>query len=944
MLRHAAGLAGVSFLASWALAPAAHGQVHGPAAMVVDLVTRSLDFPSPFTPFASFAPLGDRFLLVFSDGVHGEELWETDGTTGGTRMVRDICPGICNGAGSWDYAVHGGRVYFPGNDGVHGEELWASDGTPQGTRMVVDQRPGPESSNPVWIRSLGSTLFWLSQARLWAWSGDGPPTPVVGGSGAHGPLIVVGERLLLGVEGHLWSVDEALTLTPILIDSLSIQWVGSPVQERLHPWAVHQGKLYFTGETAAAGREPWISDGTSAGTVALGDLRPGPLGSGGTHFFLPLGNDVLFFAAPDNGSRDLWITDGTGAGTRPVYDFGSGSGSRLLAADAGRALLLVHHPDTGLEPWISDGTEAGTTLLRDIRPGPESSQADLALIWLTEARVANGLFFFPADDGVHGDGPWITDGTEVGTRPLAPSEGAARTLHLGWYGEVAWTGNELLFVPFELTASESFGRQLWVSDGTPEGTHRVATHGDPTNGFFPCFLSVTPCPLLLPVAGKLFFTALLEMDTLPESAERLYVLQGTAGSTTRLVVENAEGEESQVLARSTFQGSSTPAVVGRQLLFLPNFDPGVLWRSDGTQEGTAPLWSFGEPEESHPLGPLVPFGSGAAFGVAGSLWTTDGFEEGTSPVGTAAPPYESHVARPRDDFLATGSGLYYTLPDGEVWRLGLDGTPGFVADLPGAAQPTFLGTLPPVAAEGAERLVLWHDDKQHGVEPWVLGEPGASRLADVHPGLEGSRVAYALDVWSPDLGGFHLAATTSDLVFFVADDGTTGPVLWQTDGTAAGTRPTLDSFRQPRYPRWLTAVGDRVFFSAYRPGTGQELWVTNGTPWGTRRLEIAPGEASSIPSHLVAIEDELFFAAFHPDTGVELWRSDGTPAGTRLFQDIHPGPGSSSPVSLTMGAGQLWLVANDGAHGFELWAAPLVEIFADGFESGGLLEWSEGEP
>ena len=81
----------------------------------------------------------------------GIGLWITDGTAAGTYLVKDIDPTTS----VWSVATApkqltavGDLVYFSADDGIHGEELWVSDGTTAGTRMVEDLNPGPGGSLP----------------------------------------------------------------------------------------------------------------------------------------------------------------------------------------------------------------------------------------------------------------------------------------------------------------------------------------------------------------------------------------------------------------------------------------------------------------------------------------------------------------------------------------------------------------------------------------------------------------------------------------------------------------------------------------------------------------------------------------------------------------------------------------------------------------------------
>ena len=80
---------------------------------------------------------GYKAFFAADDGTHGEELWVTDGTVAGTKMVKDINPGSSSSSICWMHRFND-KVVFSADNGEDGSELWISDGTEEGTYMVLD--------------------------------------------------------------------------------------------------------------------------------------------------------------------------------------------------------------------------------------------------------------------------------------------------------------------------------------------------------------------------------------------------------------------------------------------------------------------------------------------------------------------------------------------------------------------------------------------------------------------------------------------------------------------------------------------------------------------------------------------------------------------------------------------------------------------------------------
>lgn len=127
-----------------------------------------LNFDNPITIYGALK--GKLIFSTIDQGSNtGKELWVADGTTSGTAIIKDLYPGSGNGVGSSSTlqipaiaSVYEDILYFAGNDGINGTELWCTNGTDTGTKMVGNIGSIPSktvSSNLDYIYLDDSTLY-----------------------------------------------------------------------------------------------------------------------------------------------------------------------------------------------------------------------------------------------------------------------------------------------------------------------------------------------------------------------------------------------------------------------------------------------------------------------------------------------------------------------------------------------------------------------------------------------------------------------------------------------------------------------------------------------------------------------------------------------------------------------------------------------------------------
>jgi trimeric autotransporter adhesin len=77
---------------------------------------------------STFITLNGTLFFRATDGIHGAELWQTDGTALGTRFVKDIYVGPLGSSITTPVAIltplHQATLFFMANNGIDGTELW----------------------------------------------------------------------------------------------------------------------------------------------------------------------------------------------------------------------------------------------------------------------------------------------------------------------------------------------------------------------------------------------------------------------------------------------------------------------------------------------------------------------------------------------------------------------------------------------------------------------------------------------------------------------------------------------------------------------------------------------------------------------------------------------------------------------------------------------------
>jgi ELWxxDGT repeat protein len=581
--------------------------------------------------FGSQFAVMDNFVLYIGNGVGTfYELYRLD-SMGGSTLVKDIAPGVATSMPGQDTKITrvGDRAVFLADDGQNGRHIWSSDGTLQGTVPLI-AAPSEQAAQSVLLGIAGTRAYFAvftgADYRVVVTDGTVAGTHVLHDAGPIDMVdaestYIAGDDTLVFIHTLRWEpatgfhrrsssyVPQTGTLT-VLRDRLLSYGDTQPVFD--------DGRLLFLSDDDSTGIEPWISDGTAAGTRLLKNIASESLSDPSSpHFFTDL-NGTLVFAADDGvHGTELWKSDGTAAGTALVTDFLAGeagsSPSQLFAWNGS-----LYFMPSGVRPRLMRADATLTTIeqLAILEPPPLPPDADYSnyqCLYGSPVVFRDKLYFAAADILTSGLELWSTDGTAAGTSRVADiAPGSAWSSPCGLV-----VFKDRLYFRASAQGTSSF--QLWSTDGTAAGT--------------------------VPFVSNVFAKALSTTRGVVYNNELYFAAEG--GNGTLVTVKTDGTVAGTVLLNPSQPDMGIPFGVSNGRLVLtrsngsgPHFE---LWTSDGSAAGTTQI-----PDASLPLtAPLVTttdriyFVSSDSGGV--EPWVSDGTPAGTRRLADLNPNGDSTV-------------------------------------------------------------------------------------------------------------------------------------------------------------------------------------------------------------------------------------------------------------------------------------------------------------
>ena len=637
------------------------------------------------------------------------------------------------------------------------------------------------------------------------------------------------------------------------------------------------GNAYFVSNST----ELWTSYRAADGSDVTEKLRS----------FIEIANlelvgNILYFAADDGNGMELWKSNGTPSGTLLVKEIRPGTeGGQISNLTGVNGILFFTGNDGihGTELWKSNGTSTGTAMVKDILSVSGSSKPN----YLTDV---NGTLFFSASDGQHGFELWKSNGTAAGTvmvKDIVP------TYKVGSGPESLVDVNGILYFTASTSAT---GRELYRSNGTAGGTILVEDIRVGTNS--------SGIANMTSVNGVLYFSANDGVH-----GHELWKSNGTA-PTTVLVKDMTPGPAgSHGETPGTFQIANFTDINGTLFFTAYRYDDYFVWKSNGTADGTIPLFLTRGPGSLQPQplftlmnGYIYFFDNPWDYDEAYNLYRMDLEGEGRQDVlEFVNSSYNPELVIVADlnygpNLYVWGAGYWSSY---NLYRIDETGNWTFVADpfeSTDSSNPNnylkigdltyFAGQITFYESNALIRTDGTPDGTYDVIQlEYMIGEMEAANNEVYVSGRDWLEL-YRTN-WSSYVINDYGAPPAVDLtyaggnVYYTNSNGE----VWKINGTTNEVSLMKDFFQVTD----LDLLGSRLLIRVTNATGGDELWKSNGTPAGTVKFRtiknIAVTPALYYPT--AAINDTYFFVANDGVHGNEIWRTQATFASTYMITDIN---------------------------------------------------------
>ncbi len=333
-------------------------------------------------------------------------------------------------------------------------------------------------------------------------------------------LTVFSNKLIFGANDDIhgyepWITDGTSQGTILLKDIYQNSSGSDP-----NYFVEYNDKIYFNANEGW-GNELYVSDGNEQGTFMLKNISTSGYGSSEPSNFIVYKN-LLFFSAIDTAGNELWRTDGTEPGTCMFKDLSNeagGSSPTNFFEYQNKLFFSAIGDSTGRELWITDGTKEGTYLFKDINLNKNEGSFPHDFI------VFNDNLYFIAADSVDDNELWCTNGDSAYMiKEISPHTGALSYSILHEY-------NGRLYFNARMTELSEF--TLWTSDGTEEGTYEFFSVDTTTNDT----TSIEDPEYFINWQDKLIFKAQKEHT----ENNQLWISDGTMENTKQLFPDSVVG-------------------------------------------------------------------------------------------------------------------------------------------------------------------------------------------------------------------------------------------------------------------------------------------------------------------------------------------------------------------------------------------------------------------